>query len=193
MTDQDRRVRRTRARLQRALIDLIGERPYDAITIQEIVDRADVGRTTFYDHFQDKEALFLSCHESFLSGFHYPHSKDELLETEPPPGMVAAYRHLAEERTLFDPIFQGREVLIILRQIRDSSAGHILNTLATAFGGMTSKIPLDMLANYLAGAQLALVQWWLENRQPYSPEELARTFHTLQRAAIRDAFGLQGS
>jgi AcrR family transcriptional regulator len=192
MTDQDRRVQRTRARLQRALIDLISERPYDAITIQEIVDRADVGRTTFYAHFQDKEALFLSCHESILGGFHHPHSKDQLLATEPPPGMPEAYRHLAEARTLFDPIFQGREVLIILRQIRDSSARQILTILETAFSGMASKVPLDMLANYLAGAQLALVQWWLENRQPYSPEELARTFHTLQRAAIRDAFGLDG-
>ena len=50
-----------------------------------------------------------------------------------------------------------------------------------------------MLANYLAGAQIALVQWWLEKRQPHTFEYLAQTFHRLQRAAIRDAFGLRGT
>jgi hypothetical protein len=47
-----------------------------------------------------------------------------------------------------------------------------------------------VLANYLAGAQIALVQWWLEKRRTHTPENLAQAFHRLQRAAIRDAFGL---
>jgi hypothetical protein len=55
-----------------------------------------------------------------------------------------------------------------------------------------STIPLDVLANYLAGAQLALVHWWLEqpDARLHTPKTLAQTFHRLQRAAIRDAFGL---
>lgn len=54
-----------------------------------------------------------------------------------------------------------------------------------------STIPLDVLANYLAGAPIALVQWWLQKHQPHTSETLAQTFHHLQRAAIRDAFGLR--
>jgi hypothetical protein len=54
-------------------------------------------------------------------------------------------------------------------------------------------IPLDMLANYLAGAQLALMQWWLEKRRPHTAENLAQTFHLLQRAAIRETFGINES
>jgi len=50
-----------------------------------------------------------------------------------------------------------------------------------------------VLANYLAGAQIALVQWWMQKRQAYTSENLAQTFHRLQRAAIRDAFGLRDS
>jgi len=46
-------------------------------------------------------------------------------------------------------------------------------------------------ANYLAGAQTALVQWWLEKRQPHTLQNLAQMLHRLQRAAIRDAFGLR--
>jgi hypothetical protein len=70
------------------------------------------------------------------------------------------------------------------------SAQQIEASLRAAFADANSAIPFDVLANYLAGAQIALVQWWLEKRQPHTPEDLAQTFHRLQRAAIRDAFGL---
>jgi AcrR family transcriptional regulator len=67
MTKTDRRVQRTREQLQKALIELIGERGYDAITIQEIVDRANLGRTTFYLHYNSKDDLFMSCHGPLLA------------------------------------------------------------------------------------------------------------------------------
>ncbi len=191
----DRRVQRTRELLQKALIELISERGYDAITIQDIVDRANVGRTTFYLHYSSKDELFMSCHEAMVSEFHfgplYPLSREELLSPEAPPGMTSAYRHLEDARALLSPIFQGKDSLLILRRIRDWSAQEIEASLRAAFAEADSTIPFDVLVNYLAGAQIALVQWWLEKRQPHTPENLAQTFHRLQRAAIRDAFGLR--
>ncbi len=67
MTKPDRRVKRTQELLQKALIDLIDKRDYNAITIQEIVDRANVARTTFYVHYGSKDDLFMSCHEAIVS------------------------------------------------------------------------------------------------------------------------------
>src|ERR1700748_3847821 len=61
---RDRRARRTRRNLGDALIALIVERGYDRITVQDVLDRADVGRSTFYAHFRDKDALFTSCFDS---------------------------------------------------------------------------------------------------------------------------------
>ncbi|HZA57331.1 MAG TPA: TetR/AcrR family transcriptional regulator [Candidatus Udaeobacter sp.] len=193
MTKTDRRVQRTRELLQKTLIELITERGYDAITIQDIVDRANIGRTTFYLHYNSKEELFMSCHEATVAEFHslHPRSREELLSPEAPPGMVSVYRHLLNARALLHPIFQGKDSLPILRRIRDRSAQEIEASLRAAFAEADGTIPLDVLANYLAGAQIALVQWWLEKRQPHSPENLAQTFHRLQRAAIRDAFGLR--
>lgn len=192
MNRADRRVQRTRRRLQKALIGLIGERDYDAITVQDIVDRANVGRTTFYLHYSNKDELFVSCHEAIVSGFQSLHSlsREEMLSPEAPPGMISAYRHLDEARAMLNPIFQGPDSLLIWRRIRDRSAQQIEATLRIAFAETDSTVPLDVLANYLAGAQLALVQWWLEKRRPHTAEELAQAFHRLQRAAIRDAFGL---
>ena len=195
MTKTDRRVQRTRELLQKALIELISKHRYDAITIQDIVDRANVGRTTFYLHYSSKDELFMSCHEAIVSEFHFgPHhtrSREELLSPEAPPGMTSAYLHLLDARALLYPIFQGKDSLLILRRIRDRSAQEIEASLRAAFVEADSAIPFDVLANYLAGAQIALAQWWLEKRQPHTPEKLAQTFHRLQRAAIRDAFGLR--
>ncbi len=196
MAKPDRRVQRTRDLLQKALIELINERGYDAITIQEIVDRANVGRTTFYEHYNSKDDLLMSCHEAivsqFQSGLLYPHplSREELLSPEAPPGMISAYRHLEEARARLYPIFQGRDGPLILRRIRDLSAQEIEANLRAAFAGADSILPLDVLATYLAGAQIALMQWWLEKRQPHTSETLAQALHHLQRAAIRAAFGL---
>jgi AcrR family transcriptional regulator len=193
MKKTDRRVQRTRELLQKALVELMGERGYGDITIQEIVTRANVGRTTFYSHYKSKNALFMSCHEAVVSEFHVgPHqlSKEEWLSPETPPGMIVAYRHLLDERVLLSPIFKGEESLPLLRRIRERSAQDIAASLRAAFPKTRSTIPIDVLANYLAGAQTALVQWWLEKHQRYTPEELAQTVHRVQRAAIREAFGL---
>src|SRR6266498_3684845 len=124
MTDTDRRVQRTRELLQKALIELIGEREYDAITIQDIVNRANVGRTTFYLHYGSKDDLFLSCHEVIVREFHFgplsPHplSREKLLSPEVPWGMIRAYQHLKDTWARLYPIFQGKEGQLILRRIR---------------------------------------------------------------------------
>jgi len=196
MTNTDRRVQRTRELLQKALIELISEQAYDAITIQDIVDRANIGRTTFYLHYNSKDELFVSCHEAIVSRFRigplHPLSREELLSSEAPRGMTSAYRHLEEARPLLYSVFQGKDSLLILRRLRDWSAREIEANLRAAFPEADSSIPLDVLVNYLAGAQIALIQWWLEKRQPHTLQDLAQMFHRLQRAAIRDAFGLKG-
>jgi AcrR family transcriptional regulator len=168
MTKTDRRVQRTRELLQNALIELISERAYDAITIQDIVDRANIGRTTFYAHYSSKDELFLSCHEAVVSEFHFGPlhsvSREELLSPEAPPRVISAFRHLLDTRALLHPIFHGKDSPLLLRRIRDRSAQEIQASLCAAFAAADSTIPFDVLANYLAGAQIALVQWWLEKR-----------------------------
>lgn len=194
MTKTDRRIQRTREMLQKALIELISDRGYDVITIQDIVDRANIGRTTFYLHYSSKDELFVSCHEAIVSKFRigplHPLSREELLSVEAPHGMTSAYLHLEEARALLYSVFRGKDSLLILRRIRDWSARDIEANLRAAFPEANISIPIDVLANYLAAAQIGLVQWWLEKRQPHTLENLAQTFHRLQRAVILEAFGL---
>ena len=197
MTETDRKTQHTRELLQKALIELVSELSYDAITIQDITDRAHVGRTTFYLHYNGKDELFMSCHEAFIGKFRsewlHPHplSREELLASETPQAMISAYRHLDEARPRLYSIFYGKNGPLILRQIRDRSAQEIEANLRGVFSEADSEIPLDLLANYLAGAQIALMQWWLEKHRSIKPETLALTLHRMRHAAIREAFGLR--
>jgi AcrR family transcriptional regulator len=194
MVKTDRRVARTREWLQKALMDLIAERGYDSITIQDIVDRANLGRTTFYLHYNSKDELFMSCHEAIIGKFHlgllHPLTREELLSPQISAQMTSAYRHLEEGRALLYPVFQGKDSQLLLRQIRDRSAREIEANLRAIFIEEDSAIPFEMLANDLVGAQIALMQGWLEKRRSHTAESLAQTFHRLQRAAICDALGI---
>src|SRR5688572_5549745 len=121
MAKADRRVGRTRELLQNALIDLVREQSYDAITIQDIVDRANLGRTTFYLHYKGKDELFVSCHEAIVNTFQigplHALSREELLSAQPPDGMLSAFRHLEEARGHLYSVFQGRDSSLLLRQM----------------------------------------------------------------------------
>ncbi len=198
MVNPHRQVQRTRGQLENALVELVSERDYDAITIQDILDRANVGRTTFYQHYEGKDDLFFNCHKAILSSIYneplYPLSREELLSPQAPLRMIAAYRHLEAERGQLLRIFQGKDGLQTLRRVLlEWNAQQIKESLHTAFVGRESEIPIELLANYLAGSHLALVQWWLEKRRTTTAEGVAQTYHRLQRAAICDAFGLSNS
>lgn len=189
----DRRVQRTQQLLQRALTELIRDRGYDAITIQDIVDYANVGRTTFYLHYVSKDDLLMSCHEAIVGEFYFgllhPFTRDELLAEAAPTRMIEAFYHLQEAHDQLASIFRSKNNSLLLLQLRDWSIQTIEVNLRLAFRDLGSSVPLPVLATYLAGAQLALVHWWLEKPRPHPPAVLAQTLHRLQRAAIREAFG----
>lgn len=194
MSKADRRAERTRELLQAALIELIREQGYDAVTIQGIAERASVGRTTFYLHYADKDDLLMSCHEAILSSFqlgsHYSRTREGLLADHAQPGMATAFGHLDAMRAQLAPLFSGKHSALLLRRLRDWSAREIESALRVAFPEHESAVALDLLVHELAGAQISLLQWWLHERRPHTPEQLAESYHRLQRAAIRDAFGL---
>lgn len=186
----DRRIARTRQVLEQALLALLHEKSYDAITIQDITDRANIGRTTFYLHFRGKDDLFLSSHMKGMTDFRFGiFSKAELLGDEPPANMEPIFAYLKDHRLVFDIMRRGKDAEIIMRAIQDNVARNLEASLLASFSESQSSIPFTMLANYIAGSQMSFMAWWVERRAPYSSKEMAQTFHRLQRAAIREALG----
>jgi AcrR family transcriptional regulator len=170
----DRRVQRTRRSLRDAMVELILERGWDAISVQHVCDRADVGRSTFYKHFADKEELL-------VGGFDDLHKV--LREQQPAPTSARALPfargmidHAHEHRRLFRAIIGKRSGHVVQQRFRRLLIDLVREDLA----GLAPAGPrLDATVHYVAGAFFELLIWWLDARTPLQPSELEELCHRL--------------
>jgi AcrR family transcriptional regulator len=175
----DERTRRTHERLGRALVELIQEKPIDDITVQEVLDRASVGRSTFYLHFRDKNDLLLSQLEMFLETMSTALSvrQEESYRVVPVAEMFAhigaenkIYRALSDSGRLHDffDLAQGYFARGIERRLRESKRLPHLG-----------QRELAARAVALAGSLLSLLRWWIDRGGKEPPGDMDELFHRL--------------
>lgn len=185
----DRRVQRTRQLLRDSLIELILEKGYDSITVQEITDRANLGRATLYLHYRDKDDLLVSSFQGIyddLVARMTPLSVKDLSNFSVPAGLTV-FQHAKENRDLYLVLLGGQGVGVVMTQIRTYMASVILGFFDRSFAEAEWVVPREIVASYIVGALLNLVMWWLTNDMAYSPEEMAGFFSRLSRQIIRQA------
>jgi AcrR family transcriptional regulator len=185
----DRRARRTRRQLKEALFALILEKGYDAVKIEDITERADLGRTTFYLHYHDKEELLLESIESIAEDL-FARMPTPLIKAEEnndggfvEDAILITFQHANENAQLYRVILRGEGASLVsgrLHRIISQIAGELLQKrVETGLLPASPHIPVDVFANYFAGALLALITWWLESGSTYPPEEMAAMFRKL--------------
>lgn len=185
----DRRVQRTRELLHQALVALIQEKSFDTITIQDITERANLGRTTFYLHYPGKEELMLDHHATMAEMLGLQKlTRAELVADEPPPGLVAFLTLVAENPKFYTAITNARTADLIMRGIREQMMTYLEGSLHMAFPGVAPTMPMALLKPYLVNALLAFVDWWICSEAAYTPQQVATIVHQLQRAIIRDVY-----
>jgi AcrR family transcriptional regulator len=175
----DRRVRRTRDALGDALLALIQEKQFDAITVQEVLDRAEIGRTTFYTHYRDKDDLFLSDLEDFFEPM-----STLLLRHPDGSNRVAPVRelfaHVAEMRHLHAAIIAAGKMRDFQEMGQEYFARAIEQRLAEVPStGANSPEERAAMAYAFAGAMFSLLSWWLHRGASPSPEEMDKLFHRM--------------
>jgi AcrR family transcriptional regulator len=183
---QDRRSQRTRQVLRDALIALMGAKRYDLITVQDILDQANVGRSTFYAHYYDKEDLLVSEFERMLATLsqHIGASGGQLLPS------LGLFRHVQAHQHLYKALLQGRGVELLFQKGHTFMSNRVAEQItALQAQGQTPTVPVPIMADYLAGALLNLLRWWLSHDLPYTPEEMDRFF---QRLALPGALATLG-
>jgi AcrR family transcriptional regulator len=180
----DRRIRRTRERLGDALIALIQEKPLDSITVQEVLDRADVGRSTFYVHYRDKDDLLLSDFDAFLEAMStlLIRSGDRSDRLAPVRELFA---HVADARRLYTALVASNRMHDFLDLGREHFARAIDRRLAElprsrGLAGETRAAT----AYALAGALVSLMVWWIDHGSVASPEQMDDRFHQLAWAGV---------
>jgi AcrR family transcriptional regulator len=194
----DRRVRRTRRRLRDALIELVLEKGYDNVTNQEITDRADLSRATFYLHYKNgKDELLASSLESMFDEL-VDSVQDSLFqhdldwENKEPPSLPA-FQHVAEYAKLYKALLGDKGVTSVIYRTLNYIARisqKQFQLIIEERGLEQTPIPVEVAAQHIAGSLFSMMSWWLENDMPYPPEEMARIYHFVTVPGIRAALGL---
>jgi AcrR family transcriptional regulator len=172
----DRRVRRTRDALGDALVDLMHEKPFSAITVQHVLDRAKVGRSTFYTHYRDKDDLFLSDVEDFFEGM-----ANLLSRRGEDSNRIAPVReffaHVAEWKEFHAALVASGKV----RDVMELGHGYFARAIEQRLSEVQPlRIPFrTAMAHALAGALLSLLSWWIDRGMPASPHEMDDMYHRL--------------
>ena len=190
-TRADRRSLRTRRLLSEALIALMMEKAYDSITVQDIIDRADVGRSTFYAHYRHKDDLLSREFERLVEEL----SQNIGYETEgsnPLLPSLALFRHVQQHYPLYKALVWGRGLDFVVKSTQVLLSHSVEKQLdGLLHDDEQSSSLLPVVSNYVAGAFLTLLQWWLDNTMVYSPERIDNLFQQLVMPGVQAALGVK--
>jgi AcrR family transcriptional regulator len=200
----DRRVHRTRNQLREALFSLVLEKGYESVTVEEITERADLGRTTFYLHYRDKDDLLMESIGELVDDLidqmaRLPFEEWRLESgdaiTTASPAIVLPFEHVAKHANLYRIIMRGEGTYSVSRRLRQiiiqASDGLIHVLIEKEELIIRPQVPMDVFLNYLAGSWMGLVTWWLEhNNIPYTPQEMAVMFQKMFLLGARDVLGV---
>lgn len=191
----DRRVQRTRKLLHKALMSLILEKKYESITVQDILDGADVGRSTFYMHFRDKDELL-------FSGFQYLQSFLESVQTTTTtlPGKsyeriigfsLAMFEHAHEYRRVNRALLGSQAEAVVRRRIHSILAGIVSRELELELRSRKrSNCPVspELLAHFLVSTFISVMTWWLNSKNPVTPKEIDVAYRYLVSPCLASIF-----
>jgi AcrR family transcriptional regulator len=196
----DRRRKRTRQLLRKALIDLIVEKGFETLTIQEIVDRADVSRATFYLHFKDKEELlFESMKEVYDDlvlqvnerSIQRPMLKDLSEGNHDAFCEPYDFQHVAEHADFYRVLLGEKGTASFVLKVRGYLAAAVQREISQLGpAGIPPRLPTDLLAHAIAGAEIGVMSWWLSHGERYTSAQMARMFYALSAFGMWWALGL---
>ena len=172
----DRRTLRTRQALHQALIRLVLERGYDQITVAEIADAANVGRSTFYAHFTDKDDLL-----AYGLGYLRTMLIDPPDDATGPLGFsLFLTGHFKEQRKLQRALMQSSAGAIVIASLREA----ICDVLRRGLRAERGKAPDEIEVQFVAGAYIAVVTWWLDRGAKEPAAQIDERFRDLAKAAL---------
>ena len=176
---EDARVRRTRDALGDALVALMQEKPFDTITVQDVLDRANVSRSTFYSHYSDKDDLLMSDAEEFFEALSMALSQHGDKSDRVFP-VREFFAHLADVQPFFKALVKSGKY----QENMELARGHFARGIERRLGELPRgrSIPpneLPAIAYTQAGALLSLLAWWLDRGMRESPAEMDELFHRM--------------
>lgn len=178
----DRRQQKTREAIFKAFGILLENKNYNHITVQEIIDIANIGRSTFYAHFETKDELLKAiCLRLF--GHIINSAKDKthlhglyLNKDVPRTVFYHLLQHLQENDNNILGLLSCQNSDIFLRYFKDNLNELIKIELINHNRKQNQDLPLDFLVNHISSSFVEMILWWLKNKQKYTSKELEHYF-----------------
>ena len=190
-TRPDRRVARTRKALKEALTDLILEKGYEAVTVQDVIDRADVGRSTFYAHFIDKDALLMAI----LADLDVPGPDTRTWKPDDPAfgWTLELFRHFGSGKRLFKAVASSQSGALArgetTRQLEELARAELSRLHA---GRKLDAFRLETVVRFLVGTFIGFMDWWMREENEHLPaEQVDHAFRSLVLPGVSNVLELE--
>ena len=181
----DRRQRKTRNAIFDAFINLLSKKSFDKITVGEIIERADIGRATFYAHFETKDFLLKElCTELFCHVFDCMQGEQEkhihIFNCNAPESVfLHLLQHLKKNDNHILDLLSGSNNELFLTCFKSGLIEIIKSRKADFRSSFSKELPEDFVINHIASTFVETVRWWINGKMKYSPEEINAYFNLL--------------
>ena len=179
MEETDRRIRRTRKLLKKAIVEVTLEKGYEHVTIQDITDRADIGYRTYFRHYSSIDELLADAvHEKLeelrrMIGFAPGEEGESAINMTRPEKAEIIFRFIRDNQDIFRIIFLQHGARFCLEPLYADAqrrAGAAVSQIAG------DRISAEIMSNHVVASTLALMRWWLVNDMPYPPARMGEIF-----------------
>jgi AcrR family transcriptional regulator len=186
----DRRTEKTRQAIFHAVSELMQEKKYSNITIQDIIDKANVGRSTFYAHFSTKDELLSKCIENifeFLHQFVVERVEHSSQQTRILP-VAELFDHVKENKRLIKGLMsvENAEVARIVQSYWNRKIDHYL--MSQMSNGVVPKVPQVLMTNHISSTMIELLRWWVDNDNRYTPQQMDQFFQELINPCVHSVY-----
>ncbi len=177
----DRRQKKTRDAIFKAFTTLLTKKGYNQISVQDIIDEANIGRTTFYAHFETKDYLLKDlCEELFghivdtATGL--PHAHFHCSSSAEDSVFLHLLRHLQENDWNILQLLSSENNEIFLRYFKSNLKTLVISQYANKGLLKKSALPSDYLVNHISSSFVETVSWWIKNKMSQTPEQITEYF-----------------
>ncbi|HMB22897.1 MAG: TetR/AcrR family transcriptional regulator [Chloroflexota bacterium] len=177
LSRHERRRQQTRKLLIETTVQLVLEKGYEAITIQDITDRADLGRGTFYIHFKDKEDVLWTAIQDLIREMEseaHQQFDGKLPKQVEYYGLLNMFRHAEKNRDLYRVVLGGQGSAVLTERVQDLLADVIRRDVENPeLRDPNAETPVEVIAQMMTGLMSRLIGWWLKSGNMYSAEQMA--------------------
>ena len=183
----DRRISKTKRALHEALVVLIREREYEDISVQEILDRANVGRSTFYTHYRDKDELLVSGIHDMVHSVPSASSGGTAASDDLTWFSLPILEHHERHRRDVEHRLTGSARAVLHEQLRHVLAQLVGDRIKKSHPARRGAphVPTELLAPYLSSTFVLVLNWWIDNRCSLTAGEVNDLFQALVASAAR--------